>query len=528
MLGVPLELRWLIGQSTLRLRLIHDTEETFCTVQNSELADPSDFIQPPSIMLTLGLSLEEREGEFRIYAQAMKAAGVVAIGFGTGMKHDEVPDELVVAAREEGLGLFEIPEEISFISITTAAQEEQLRRLDTQRETIEREKTALSREAQERGLQAMLELCGRLTEGALAVVDSDGRVNANYDPHGWNPTAWAVHRVESTAGSGGHRGRGPAAHARSAHGCYWLSEHIPGVGDRFHVCTLGCAERPDERARSLLHHCVIIAGILLRRPEELHQARAELATMAIAVHLGRESRSRTAMTRIFREIADSSNRIRPVVLSCADPVTIERAIHAVSQNLRRQGRIPAMLRLDHTAVLLFLRGDRSLPDVDTICEGISGISPTLRGAVGRPTAIPDVTATAVDRLHAEARMAPPGTLVGPTEHSPSWLHAPALLEVLEERAQDIYGRLAAYDQAQGTELSRTLDCWATHGGVAQEVAKELGIHRQTVRARLTQIESLCEIDLSQPVTLAELVFMSTVAFPRGRRTGATGNSPEGQ
>ncbi|MBZ8177358.1 hypothetical protein GSS88_06040 [Corynebacterium sp. 3HC-13] len=83
------------------------------------------------------------------------------------MKHDEVPVELVHATAELGLGLFEIPKEISFILITTTAQAEQVRQLNAQKEAIDKEISALSREAQERGLEALVEYCVSLCGGGF-------------------------------------------------------------------------------------------------------------------------------------------------------------------------------------------------------------------------------------------------------------------------------------------------------------------------------------------------------------------------
>ncbi|MEX3562799.1 helix-turn-helix domain-containing protein [Corynebacterium phoceense] len=42
-------------------------------------------------------------------------------------------------------------------------------------------------------------------------------------------------------------------------------------------------------------------------------------------------------------------------------------------------------------------------------------------------------------------------------------------------------------------------------------ATELGVHRHTIRARVAKIEELCHIDLSDPVTRAEVVLLCVSA-----------------
>jgi hypothetical protein len=47
-------------------------------------------------------------------------AGVVGLGFGTGLGHDVVSAVLVEAAASRGLGLVEVPRDVPFIAISKA------------------------------------------------------------------------------------------------------------------------------------------------------------------------------------------------------------------------------------------------------------------------------------------------------------------------------------------------------------------------------------------------------------------------
>ncbi len=50
----------------------------------------------------------------------LRSAGVVGLGFGTGLSHHEVPAELLDAARRRGLPVLEVPRETPFIAISRA------------------------------------------------------------------------------------------------------------------------------------------------------------------------------------------------------------------------------------------------------------------------------------------------------------------------------------------------------------------------------------------------------------------------
>jgi purine catabolism regulator len=59
--------------------------------------------------------------------------------------------------------------------------------------------------------------------------------------------------------------------------------------------------------------------------------------------------------------------------------------------------------------------------------------------------------------------------------------------------------LAAYDDKRRTELVKTLETYLDHGGSLVEAAQVLYIHRNTLLHRLERIETLCHVNLRQPL-----------------------------
>ncbi|MFD7654734.1 PucR family transcriptional regulator [Actinosynnema sp. NPDC059797] len=144
-------------------------------VHSTELTDPTPFLEGGELLLTTGIALG-RHGD---YARRLVAAGVVGLGFGTGLSHDEVPADLVAAAREAGLALLEVPRATPFIAITKAVAADAHAALTRTNEA----QHALTRAAVTGGPAGVVRRLARLLDGAAALLDEAGApVHAAGDP----------------------------------------------------------------------------------------------------------------------------------------------------------------------------------------------------------------------------------------------------------------------------------------------------------------------------------------------------------
>ena len=108
------------------------------------------------------------------YVERLVRAGVVGLGFGTGLGHDVVPAPLVDAAEKAGLGLVEVPREVPFIAISKAvskalAADEYAaltRTSDAQR--------ALTRAAVSTGVAGVVRRLGQWVDGWVVLLDATG------------------------------------------------------------------------------------------------------------------------------------------------------------------------------------------------------------------------------------------------------------------------------------------------------------------------------------------------------------------
>ena len=85
----------------------------------TELLQPASYLEGGELVLTTGLVMADAEVDtWREYVASLVEAGVAALGLGTGIVFDTVPEDLREACRAGRLNLIEVPLEVSFASIS--------------------------------------------------------------------------------------------------------------------------------------------------------------------------------------------------------------------------------------------------------------------------------------------------------------------------------------------------------------------------------------------------------------------------
>jgi PucR family transcriptional regulator, purine catabolism regulatory protein len=257
----------LARETGLVVRVDAGLDRVVAWVHSTELADPTPFLEGGELLLTTGIAL----GPAERYVRRLVAAGAVGLGFGTGLSHDRVPEDLVRAAREAGLALLEVPRATPFIAITKAmsravAADEYaaLARAGTAQR-------ALTRAAVGDGPPGVVRRLARLIDGAAAVLD----------PHGT-----PVHVVGSLPDLGGHVRR--LASAGGPAGAAWQAgeRHVAMqvLGRRGYLAV--AARRPLDAG--VVNAAASLLTVALARSDEVEAVRREL----------REARLRLALAGV--------------------------------------------------------------------------------------------------------------------------------------------------------------------------------------------------------------------------------------
>lgn len=89
----------------------------------TEQVDPSVFLTGDEVLLTTGIRLRTAALQ-RDFVVSAKRGGASALGFGVGLGHDAVPSALRLTAEEVGLPLFKVPYETAFAAISRIIAED--------------------------------------------------------------------------------------------------------------------------------------------------------------------------------------------------------------------------------------------------------------------------------------------------------------------------------------------------------------------------------------------------------------------
>ncbi|HBC8576202.1 TPA: helix-turn-helix domain-containing protein [Corynebacterium striatum] len=75
------------------------------------------------------------------------------------------------------------------------------------------------------------------------------------------------------------------------------------------------------------------------------------------------------------------------------------------------------------------------------------------------------------------------------------------------RTRETWGKIRRCDSKEGTQLVETLEVFLRCGGHIPKTADLLNRHRHTVRERVNDLEMLRELDLKNPLVVAELLVL---------------------
>lgn len=163
-----------LGELARDLRLpVHagDTSFRIGWVHGTELADPTPFLEGGELLLTTGLALDDFSG----YVERLVSAGVVGLGFGTGLSHATVPEPLISAAEAAGLALLEVPRKVPFIAISKAVSRALAKDDYAALTRTSEAQRALTRAAvRSDGVAATVRRLGQWVDGWVVLLDAAG------------------------------------------------------------------------------------------------------------------------------------------------------------------------------------------------------------------------------------------------------------------------------------------------------------------------------------------------------------------
>lgn len=487
-----LSVRDLLDGSGLDLRVVAGEEGLTNMIRwahVSELADPTPWLKGGELLLTTGMGIGTNPGAHRAYIRRLVRAGLAGVGFGTGFSHEEVPRSLGRAADAEGFPLFEVPYDVPFIAITEAVfSRVAAEQYEVLSRSLEAEHT-LTREVLEgRGVSGILRALARTTRGWAVLLDPNGKAL------GAEPDS-ALERVTMLAGEL----RSPrAAAARFGVSLVDRGEHVAiqpvaAQGRVEAYLAFGKRGTVSQLDRIVSSHALSLLALELDKARAVADAERRLKGDLLDQIL-RGSASGDEARFSLERLGFHVDRPVTAVLLAAE--------HLESLGIACDEALAPLAG----SFLCSIRDEVVMAVVQQEAPGFLGslheaISERYEGRViagaGNPVAIEDL-GQGVREAHYALRVC---RTEGRRYAEFSDLGTYQLLlslqdpDALRTFATSVLGPLDEYDQNHGGELVPSLRAFLESNSRWEAAARQLYVHRHTLRYRMRKVEELTRRDL---------------------------------
>lgn len=495
---------WVIEQSDLHLRLLAGSAgvgREVNLVLTTELANPAEWLSGGELVLTTGISLPASGRGRRRYLQLLAESGVAAVGFGTGLTFDEVPDEVVESAEELGLALIEVPLRTPFAAVV---QRVGARIAELEYDAVLRASRAqprITRAVVNDGPRGVATELGRALKAAVVVLDPTGTVIAT---HPGNLGVTTVNLVRDSIEPG------------AASGVQVLSEGTTvaqqgiRVGGRSHgvlAVVSSAALSPVDLV--LLGHATSLLALNFEKPARLQEVQRLLNEQALGLLLTGELDLDPVYAQLA-PVADAEGRIRVLAVEFDGESTLpshrRRAEGAVVRALEAAGH-PVFVHGDDHRLTVLLPGAETAEGAAALLGELDGsVRKSSRSGLSGPQPLARLT-QAVDDARLAASVAERGC--HPLEFAA--LAGSALLstgpsrQVLITLGAAVLSPVVDHDAQHGSGLMAALRAFLEANGQWEAAAAAIGVHRHTMRKRIETAETLLGCDLGVARVRAELL-----------------------
>jgi purine catabolism regulator len=464
---------------------------------SSDLKDPTPWLEPGQLLLTDGVQFTDGassrdEGVFTAdYVGRLRERGVLALGFATGIAHDAIPPALIAACDYQRMPLFEVDAKTPFIGmiryVADVIAEDQRERLEW---SLDAQRAVARAALQPDGLQAILVELSRRLDCWVALYDS---ARNPLTVPGLTPAPAAL-RAEIDRAVAGALSRGSRAGLR-------IQEHSGGItlqtlgqrGQLLGVLVVGAAAPLDPAGNDLMGSVIGLASIALEQRRTLDEARRQLRTGLFEL--------------LLSGVVDVADRTAASLWGAlpAEPVRLS----VVAGTIYGQSLLDELeLHAGHNEGRLFYAERAHEVVLVTHGEDAEAMDLLRRHGLGAGTSAP-VPWGELSRALSEARRAarsvtrevPFVIFEDLAEQGMQGLLASSGGAVVARRILEPVLRLP--ERERETMLD-TLLVWLQHNGAWDPAARELGVHRHTLRNRVSAADILLGIDLDTFGARAEL------------------------
>ncbi|MFI0786359.1 helix-turn-helix domain-containing protein [Streptomyces lydicus] len=529
----PVPLAELLARTDLGLRQIAGPREGVAIhwVHTSEMADPVPYLLGGEMLLTAGMHLAEVTGGAPAlesyldgYAARTVAAGAAALGFGIAPVHDTVPAALVAACDRHGLPLVEVPAGTPFTAVESAvwqavteARHRELTRLS------EAQRALAAAAARPDPAAAVLRALARHVRGWTALLAADGTEHGSSGPRPVDAVRAAAGRLaQVVGGDGGGAGArdgagGPSSATDALPGAQLSAYALTGRGPGRQALALVVAADPHNPPA---HTIAGVAAVLLalitgpagdRGPAATGHAAALVRLLVgarpaeVAPLLGAPVWTVVHAER-RRETAGSAASLATALGTALGTQLIAPALTAEGSTAGTGASSAAIGTLSAGAGASAVGAGASLPApvLRALVPGDPEITAQPGWTLGVSAPVPVEELPAADRHAATALRRALAQRAPLVRHRAPGPHGIASLVTADDARQHARALLAPLTDSP--PLLDTLHNWLSLHGSWDRTATSLGIHRNTVRQRISRIATLLDTDLDDADVRMELWF----------------------
>ncbi|TFD03140.1 PucR family transcriptional regulator [Cryobacterium sandaracinum] len=485
------------------------TRRDLTGVHISELTDPTPYLGGGELLLTTGIPLAGTDEHVRRYVRRLVDHGVSALGLGLGAGTDHVPPHLAAACREAGLALLIVPDGTPFLQVSRAYWDIVGRTEQADFAANLGLQTSLARAATRPGAAAsVVKVLAEALGGWAAYLPADGT------PESLWPTTES--RVLPKLREETARLNLAGTHAAATFPLLGTDvvEYSIVSGRRtagFLAVGAGRALRPADR-QLMLTGCMLLS-ITAQQDWEMRRANAILGGTATTLLLhGYVDAARLAAVELGLPPVTDRVRVLAVTGEQVDLLSTEELADAVAamatredaaelrQSIRRSslrcifdGLSYVVLDVPHVAPDVAGGAAASAKTVKLehpapVPRRLPGVAPDRLGAAMSGPVLPSQVSGIVVEVGRACRRAAPGQLV-------------QMENVLDPLADSWVEALKGYTRA---DLVDTVRCYLRHRGQWETTARDLQLHRNSLRHRIEIASRLIDADLDDPDVAANL------------------------
>ncbi len=499
------------------VRVVHDAgngQVPLRWVEPSELEDPTPYLLDGEFVLTAGLPFREGVNDddgagaggspstsrVEEYVRRLVDAGVAALGFGLEPYYDAVPDHVAAACREQGLTLVEVPASVPFAALglefsklMESGSAQVFRQLaETNRHLM---RAVLSARPEHELLAALIQ---RVPVWAV-LFGADGRVRAKagtgVDLSRLQPL---LNRILTGSGPRVETETFDSPGSALVFGHPLRSSKDATLGSLI----LGADKALTPAQNSVVSSVVGLLELLVRQRTSGSLAPSQLAT-ALLLHPESPAGGSTRQQNVLKDLLAQS-----VSGTRSSPVRVVQGVRADSIPGAEDGPVRELLQwrriFDSKMVELTDYGFAAVTRLKVDDQLVAEVEQLgWRLVVGEPTELsglpkayrraaslrPRVLATGKSARVEEVTWSVAGLL---GREAGSMLAARLLAPILE------------LEPDRRTAQLRVLKSWLAANGSWDATAKDLGLHRNSVRRQITAIGELLDMDLGLAQSRAEL------------------------